>query len=346
MKKIAIIGAGGFTGAEMLQLLGKHPKAEVVLATSSLYANQSIAQVFPKHDIKKYQTLKFSDHPKSVAEAPECDIYFIATPDGVAMHWVPDVIESGKIVIDISGAFRVNENSYQEYYNKEHPQKKYLDQAVYGLSEFNREKIRFAQLISNPGCYATSVLLPLVAVAGLDFINSETLIIDSKSGTSGAGGRNEKDSLGYSTVYENFRAYKLENHQHLPEIYETGSEILSNKIKGIRFTPQLLPLFRGIFNNTYFTGVQLSENELVQIKNSFKQISIKEKFIRYYENPNDIKLSNVQQTNYCDISYYYDGKAQVLQVVSAIDNIMKGAAGQALQNFNIRFGFEETMGLD
>lgn len=340
--RVGILGAGGFTGQELIRIFARHPFVELCYITSSEYAGKLLANVFPALDFPAKASLAFSPHPKSINDVPELDAVFLATPDEVALHWAPQFFALGVKVIDISGAFRLHDTGeFQLYYGLAHSAPDLLKEAVYGLTEVNRERIRTARLIANPGCYPTAALLPLYAYRNL-IDCSRALIIDAKSGTSGAGGRKEKDSLGYSTVYENFRAYKVENHQHTPEIAQELSRMTESKV-ALRFTPHLLPMYRGIHSTTYaFLRPNVSTADCQKAAEAF---AAQEHFIRYRRNPNEIELRSVQHTNFCDFSHYVDEKNGLIQIVSAVDNLMKGAAGQAVQNMNLLFALPETTGV-
>jgi N-acetyl-gamma-glutamyl-phosphate reductase len=341
--RVGILGAGGFTGQELIRIFGRHPHVELVYITSSEYVSKPLAEVFPGLASPATKDLVFSPHPQKAHDAGTLDAIFLATPDDVALRWAPQFVAAGTKVIDISGAFRLLDKAeFKEYYGLDHDQPAALSQAVYGLTEVNREKIRAASLIANPGCYPTAALLPLYAYREL-IDTSRPLIIDAKSGTSGAGGRKEKDSLGYSTVYENFRAYKTANHQHAPEIVQEFSRMLSGSSVSLRFTPHLLPMYRGILSSTYaFVKPGISAKDCLDAGQSFADREI---FARYRNGVNLVELRSVQNTNFCDYAHHFDEKNGLLQIVSAIDNLMKGAAGQAVQNMNLMFALPETAGV-
>jgi len=339
--RVGILGAGGFTGQELLRLFARHRQVDVVYATSSEYAGKSIAEAFPSLLNEKYKRLSFSGRPKSISDTPQMDAVFLATPDDVSLKWAPEFLKAGVKVIDISGAFRLKDPSaFLEFYGLEHTEPRALENAVYGLTEAHREKIKSASLVANPGCYPTAATLPLWVYRDLiDF--TKPIIIDAKSGTSGAGGRKEKDGLGYSTVYENFRSYKSAKHQHAPEIAQEVNT-LTGQNAAVRFTPHLLPMYRGILSSTYvFPKAGINNADFVKAARSVAY----EPFLRYRENVDAVELKHVQHTNYCDFAHYFDEKSGVVLIVSAIDNLMKGAAGQAVQNLNLMFGFPENMGV-
>jgi N-acetyl-gamma-glutamyl-phosphate reductase len=339
--RVGILGAGGFTGQELCRILARHPQAELVYITSSEYAHKALDEAFPFLAHPKFKALKFSPHPQAIAEVPRLDAVFLATPDEVSLRWAPEFLASSVKVIDISGAFRLKSAAaFKEYYGLEQTAATTLSKAVYGLTEIHRAEIRKADLIANPGCYPTAAILPLYVYRDLiDF--EKPVIVDAKSGTSGAGGRKEKDGLGYSTVYENFRSYKTAKHQHAPEIAQELSS-LSGKGVHLRFTPHLLPLYRGILSSGYaYIRAGKNAGDFAVAASAASN----ETFLRYRENVDAVEVKHVQHTNFCDYSHYIDGNSGLVQIVSAIDNLVKGAAGQAVQNLNLIFGFAEATGV-
>ena len=340
--KVGIIGAAGFTGIEILKNLRHHPDAQVSYITSSEHQGKGLITTFPQLHCQKYDELNFSNHPSSINDVPDLDVVFLAVPDEAAMKWAPPLLEKKVKVIDISGSFRLkNPDKFQEYYKLKHTSGEVLTQAIYGLTEVYRDKIKSANLLANPGCYATSAILPLYCIREYLGKYSRNIIFDTKSGTSGAGGRKEKDSLAFSQVSDNFRAYKIKAHQHIPEIEQEVSEYC----KDVRFkmTPHLLPIFRGIYSVLYLKADPgVSEQKLTE---SFENIASQEPFIRFLKNPEEIELRKVQNTNFIDIGFHHDEHTGVLSIFSAIDNLQKGAAGSAVQNMNLMFGYPETLGL-
>jgi len=341
-KKAGILGAGGFTGIELLSILSKHEYIEVVYATSSEYKGRKVTNVMPYLESSSLDNLEFSKHPESAADLPKLDLIFLAAPDEVSIKFTPLFLKENIKVIDISGAFRISDdNIFESYYGLKRNDKETLEKAVYGIPEINREKIKSARLIANPGCYPTATIAPLWFMK--DFLKEikTPIFIDAKSGTSGAGGRKEKDTLPFSGVHENFRAYKVGMHQHEPEISQEVQKFLNNA--EINFTPHLLPLFRGIQSAAYF-GAEITTSP-DEIKEIIKEKIKDEPFIRMYSSPNDIELKNVQNTNFLDFSFHYDEKKKIMTIISSIDNLQKGAAGQAVQNMNLLFNFQEAEAL-
>lgn len=341
VKRVGILGALGFTGKELLKILARHEKVEVVYASSSEYANQNLILLFPELYHPRYENLVLKGHEEE--NWPGMDLVFLCTPENVSLSLVPKFLEKGVKVIDLSGAFRIkNPSTFLDYYGIEHKALNLLPQAVYGLPEIFRKEIEKAHLVANPGCYPTAFLLSLFSLKKELTDLKSPVIVDAKSGTSGAGGRKEKDNLPYSSVNENFKAYRIKKHQHVPEMEEKLQEICQNEIK-VRFCPHLLPLYRGILTNVF---LYFQKNvDFLTVENQVKNFAQREKFLRYYENPDDVELRKVQNTNFFDFSMFWDERCQILQIVSAMDNLQKGAAGQAVQNMNLMFGFPEDMGL-
>ncbi|MCS6985435.1 MAG: N-acetyl-gamma-glutamyl-phosphate reductase [Leptospiraceae bacterium] len=341
MYRVGILGALGFTGRELLKILAAHPEVELVYATSTDFAGKTLAEALPQLDLTRYAQLKLSS-PQDFSW-PKLDLVFLCTPEDVSLQYVPHFLQQNIKVIDLSGAFRLrNEEIFQEYYNTKHLAEFLLEKAVYGLPELKRDSIRKAHLIANPGCYPTAVLLSLAWLGELFDAFENWIIVDAKSGTSGAGGRREKDTLVFSQVYENFKPYRLIKHQHVPEM-EQEAALLAQKAIHIRFTPYLLPLYRGILTTVYLhTREKLSLQELQKKASLY---AAKESFVRYCENPDMLELQKVQHTNFFDFSFYFDEKTGLLEIVSAIDNLRKGAAGQAVQNMNLMLGLRESAAL-
>lgn len=345
--KVGIIGAGGFTGLELLRILSLHSHAEIVYATSNEYQNQKVVDLFPQLDCPALANLIFTTHPQSWQDLPNIDFAFTATPDLVSLQLAPMLLSQNIRVIDIAGIFRLkNKQVIQDFYGIDHNQPELLSQAVYGLPEVYRKQIQAATLVANPGCYPTSVLLPLFAIRPFLSFFDNLLIVDSKSGTSGAGGRKEKESFTFSSVNENFRAYKVEQHQHQPEIQSYLNQF-SNHSFAVRFTPHLLPLERGILSTIYLRVKTENKNnfDYKEMTSACQQFAEQEQFIRFYENPNDINIKKTVRTNFLDFSFVYDEINQVVVMVSAIDNLMKGAASQAVQNLNVMIQENEREGL-
>ena len=331
---VAIIGAGGFTGRELLQILAGHPRIRPAHITSNQYAGKKIGEIFP--DLDGRLDLVFERHDASLpANMP----IFLAVPNQTSLDLVPGLVEKGHKVVDLSGSFRLHDRDvFQQYYKLEHTAFDLMDKVVFGLPELFREQLKFAELVSNPGCFSTGAIVPLFLLGELRD-ELEDVIIDAKSGVSGAGGRTEDAGFAFNAVHENFRAYKILRHQHQPEIQEYAAA--GTKLDfPIIFTPHLLPVFRGILSTIVLRWKnQAPANLLEKVRTAITD----EPFIRLYETPEEIELSRVQNSNYLDISLRSEGRHTVM--VSALDNLVKGAAGQAVQNLNLMLGYDEKAGL-
>ncbi|MCW7462399.1 N-acetyl-gamma-glutamyl-phosphate reductase [Leptospira limi] len=333
--KIAIIGAGGLTGKELVGLLAHHPHLQVVHITSNQVDGKHIREVFP--DQSHLPDLRFQKHD---APIPEDAHIVLATPNEVSLEKAPEFLMEGKKVIDLSGTFRLHDqNQFESAYKFKHTKFEWMDKVVFGLPELFREKIKNANFISNPGCFATSAILPIAILGNLRKKIQGPVIVDAKSGVSGAGGRTEEIKYAYTHVYENFRAYKVLSHQHEPEMEEYS--FVGSDPKKIHFTPHLLPVYRGILATIYITFENPVDPK--EVKEKIQSVAEKETFIRFYETPEEIEIRKVQNTNFLDIGVTTKGNTLVL--VTALDNLVKGAAGQALQNLNLMFGYPETLGL-
>jgi len=340
MKEVGIIGAGGLTGKELLKLLNQHRYLVPVHITSNQYAGKKVKEVFPDLQLNKIADLKFSHHDESI---PEKIPLFLATPNKESMELVNQFYKKeNRVVIDLSGSYRIdNLEIFNKFYGFEHKYTEILSEKVYGLTEVYRDVIRNSMFVSNPGCYPTSVLIPLFYFR--EFIkNAENIIVDSKSGVSGAGGRVEDAGFSFQNVYENFRAYKILKHQHEPEIAQYLNEF-SGFNGNIVFTPHLLPIFRGILSTIVITWKKDFQPNDVEFYQKIQKATEKEPFVRFYKNPEEIELKNVQFTNYCDFAFR--SRDNITVIVSAIDNLVKGAAGQALQNLNLVLDYDEVEGL-
>ncbi len=333
---IAIIGAGGFSGRELLNLLRDHPACRPVHITSNLYAGTHIAEVFP--DLDGVYDVTFSRHDDPLP--PGCTV-FLAVPNDTALETVPKLLDAGHRVIDLSGAFRLHDRTiWEKYYKLEHTAFHLMEEAVFGMPELFREQISGARLIANPGCYSTAAILPLYLL-GEARTQLRSVIIDAKSGVSGAGGRSEDGGFVFHKVHENFRAYKILGHQHQPEIEEYAATHWDGRSTlPVVFTPHLLPLYRGILATIVLVWEDSAPADLEdRIRGACEQ----EPFLRFRNTPEEIELSRVQHTNYLDVALRSDGNTTVM--LTALDNLVKGAAGQAVQNLNLMLGQPETAGL-
>ncbi|MFQ5442644.1 MAG: N-acetyl-gamma-glutamyl-phosphate reductase [Thermodesulfobacteriota bacterium] len=345
MKKVAILGGSGFTGLELLRILSAHPGVEVVSVTSRQFKGKGLSEVFPS--LKGfYGGLAFSA-PGSFNDL-DADVAFSCLPHGASQEVVPELLNSGIKVVDLSADFRLRS---PEVYNKwygEHKAKDLIKEAVYGLPELYRGSIKGARLVANPGCYPTGALLALMPLlrAGLIDGAAGPVIIDSKSGVSGAG-RNLSYGTSFMEVSAGFKAYKVGSHRHTPEIIQEVESIFSGSGSGggvkINFTPHLLPVARGILSTVY-AGVTkgLSTEDLHDI---YEEAYSAEPFVRLMPVGEFPNINQVRSSNFCDIGLWADKGTGRVIIVSAIDNLVKGASGQAVQNMNLIEGFDETTAL-
>ena len=351
--KVSIIGSTGYAGKELVKILIHHQEVELVHLVSSSYAGKNIAEIFPEF-LNKLDKKLINFDLELISQ--NSDLVFTALPHTVSMNVVPELLKKGVKVIDLSADYRIKDPAiYKEWYEKEHNQisKGLLSEAVYGLPEIYLDKIKDALLAANPGCYPTSIILGIAPLLKHHFVEPEGIIIDSKSGASGAG---KKLSLGlhFAECNENFKAYKVVKHNHIPEVEQELSSIYfggnNNKqtqqgadIK-VSFTPHLLPINRGILSTCYLNlNGSKEEEEILKIYQKFYKNA---PFVRIFEPPNLPEIKYVAGTNYCDIGFTIDERVGKIKVISVIDNLLKGAAGQAVQNMNIMSGFPETEGIN
>lgn len=339
MIKVAIIGASGYTGFELMRLSTQHPLVELIAVSSEKFAGKKVGDVFPSLLDRVEVAFQSVSEQKGVSEA---DFVFIALPHKEAMGVVPKLIKQGKKVIDLSADFRfVDHVVYEKWYQK-HTSPELLKDAVYGLSELYREKIKDTQLVANPGCYPTAVILSLAPVIKNEVIDLNNIIVDAKSGVSGAGRSVVLSSL-FAEVNEGVKAYKVAKHQHLPEM-EQELSLIAQKNVVISFTPHLIPMNRGILATIYTTmSVKMSEMEIINLYKNFYQHSM---FVRICPLGTFPSTNQVKGSNYCDISITIDSRTNRLIIVSVIDNLLKGGSGQAVQNMNIMAGFNEDLGIN
>jgi N-acetyl-gamma-glutamyl-phosphate reductase len=338
--KVGIAGATGYGGIELLRLLGNHPEATVVLAGTESYVGQELAAVYP-HLAGRVQLLGREATPEVLAA--ECDVVFTALPHGVPMKLAPAVLAAGKKFIDLGADFRLRDTAqFEQWYKHKHEAAELQAEAVYGLPELNREQIKGARLVANPGCYPTSCALAAAPLLKADLVESKGIIFDSKSGVSGAG-RGVNLGVHFSEVTENFKAYNIAGgHRHTPEIEQTLSDLTGVPVL-VSFTPHLVPMVRGILTTAYFQLKQdLSTEQLVA---HFRSFYAGEPFVRVRPAGDLPQTKQVSGSNYCDIGLQVDRRTGRVLVISVIDNLVKGAAGQAIQNMNLLFGLPETAGL-
>lgn len=338
MIRIAIVGATGYAGAELVRILSAHPEVELTVLTSRQFAGVRFDQVYPAFNgvidlvCEAYSQDRICDR---------ADVVFMALPHQLPMSFVPEFIEREKKVIDLSADFRFNDAAIYETAYQEHTAKELLASAVYGLSEIYAEQIGKATLIGNPGCYPTSVLLPLIPLLKKGLLDPSTLIADSKSGVSGAG-RSLALASHYCEANESIKPYKVAVHRHNPEM----DAILSREAQrpvSITFVPHLVPMTRGMLTTIYATPA--ANLQARDVTDCYAAAYSQRPFIRLCSKDRLPDTLIVRGTNYCDIGFKLDERNNRLIIVSAIDNLVKGAAGQAVQNMNIMMGFDETAGL-
>jgi N-acetyl-gamma-glutamyl-phosphate reductase len=348
--KAAIVGASGYSGEELVRLLLRHPHVELASVTSRQYAGQTVARAFPRfgHDARA-RSLRFSE-PQMELLGKMADVVFLALPHGVAAEYATPLLGLGCQIIDLSADFRLKSPAlYQEFYGREHPAPELLAKAVYGLPEIHRAEIQNASLIASPGCYPTSILLPLFPLLKAGLIKSAGIIADSLSGVTGAGRKVEFDYL-FAECNESARPYSIPKHRHLSEIEEQLSLAAGESVV-IQFSPHLIPVNRGILTTLYLAPTQHFENETEmaalqeQIARCYQAAYGQEPFVRLLEGPALPDTKNVTGTNVIEIAWRLDPRTGRLIVLSALDNITKGASGQAVQSMNILRGFPETAGL-
>jgi len=341
-KKVAIVGASGYSGEVLVQLLLNHPHAELVAVTSRQNAGQTLAQVFPKFaSHPKSKTLQFTE-PNAKVLAKQADVVFLALPHGVAAEYAVPLLDKGCVVIDLSADFRLKSAEiYKEFYAHDHPAPELLKKSVYGLPEIYREQIKKSLLIASPGCYPTSILLPLIPLLKAGLVKPTGIIADSLSGVSGAGRKAEVDYL-FCECNESVRPYGVPKHRHLSEIEQELSLAAKTQVT-IQFTPHLIPINRGILTTLYLEPAgKLTEEK---ISACYKKFYGDEPFVRLLDGKNLPDTKNVTGTNVIEIAWRLDPRTGRLIVMSALDNIVKGASGQAVQSMNILCGFPETAGL-
>lgn len=352
-KKVAIVGASGYSGEELTRLLLRHPQAELTAVTSRQYAGQTLAQVFPRFaHLPKARELRFTE-PNAEVLAKQAQIVLLALPHGVAAEYAIPLLQLGCQVIDLSADFRLRSPEvYKDFYAHDHPAPQLLKQAVYGLPEVYRSTIKDALLVASPGCYPTSILVPLIPLLRAQLIDPTDIIADSLSGVSGAGRKAEIDYL-FVECNESVRPYGVPKHRHLSEIEQELSAAAGTKVV-MQFTPHLIPVNRGILTTLYVKpaagrikpGVQGSAQEFAEaVASCYKQAYATEPFVRVLEGKALPDTKNVVGTNVVELAWRLDPRTGRVIVMSAEDNLVKGASGQAVQSMNIMCGWEETAGL-
>ena len=345
--KAAVVGASGYSGEELVRLLLGHPHVELTAVTSRQYAGQTLAEVFPRFGNRS--SLKFTEpNPSALAEAAE--VIFLALPHGVAAEFAKPLVETGCTVIDLSADFRLNDATvYEEFYGNPHPAPGLLEQSVYGMPELHRAAITDAKLIAAPGCYPTSILLPIVPLLRGGLIKPTGIIADSQSGVSGAGRKTDIPFL-YAECNESLRPYGVPKHRHLSEMEQELSAAANTQVT-MQFTPHLVPVTRGILSTLYLAP---SESFMTEPEEAALAEKITSCYAAAYDDEPFIRLlpasalpdtKHVTGSNYLDLAWRLDRRTGRLIVISAIDNLVKGASGQAIQCLNLAQGWDETTGL-
>ena len=339
MIRAAIVGANGYAGAELVRILSGHPDVRLTVITSRQYAGSAFDVIYPSLKTVVRQDFMEND-PEMIAK--QADAVFLALPHKASMDMAPALLAAGKRVIDLSADFRFSNPAAYEAHYQPHACADLLQQAVYGLCEVNGEQVKTAQLVGNPGCYPTSVLLPLLPLVKERLVDPATIIADSKSGVSGAG-RGANATTHFCHVNESFKAYKVGGHRHTPEIEEKLSQAAGLPV-AITFVPHLLPMTRGMESTIY---VQLTRGARAgQIATCLESFYQGKPFVRLMGEGGAPDTLNVKGTNFCDIGWKVDPGTGRLILLSVIDNLVKGAAGQAVQNMNLMFDCDETAGLN
>ncbi len=338
---VGIIGASGHTGEVLIEILLNHSGVRITClfnSGKSGMGEQPISDVFPRF---KRRLDLICGKPDFTRIKKDCDLVFLALPHTVSMQFVPKLLAMGKRVIDLSADYRLSSPLvYEKFYKTSHGDKGNLKNAVYGLPELYRAKIKTAKLLANPGCYPTSVILAVAPLLALNLADTDSIVIDAKSGVSGAGKKLDKEFL-FSEIQGDFKAYKVNTHQHAPEINQVLSKLSSGKVEVV-FVPHLLPIERGILSTVYIKkspGVKMAGRILDLFRKFYKD----EPFVRIKPEGVFPRIKDVVKTNFCDIGVRDSGRTVI--VISAIDNLLKGASGQAVQNMNIMYKFPETTGL-
>lgn len=335
MIKVGIVGGTGYTGVELLRLLARHPQVELTAITSRGEAGTAVADLFPS--LRGQVGLRFCDAKD--AELAACELVFFATPNGVAMQQARTLIDAGVRLIDLAADFRIRDLAvWEKWYGMAHAAPELVAEAVYGLPELNRSSIRGARLVANPGCYPTAVQLGFMPLLEAGLVDPGHLIADAKSGVSGAGRKAEVHIL-FAEASDNFKAYGVSGHRHWPEIRQ-GLEQMAGRNVGLTFVPHLTPMIRGIHATLYARIIGEADFQAL-----FEKRYAGEPFVDVLPPGSHPDTRSVRAANVCRVALHRPQGGDTLVILSVIDNLVKGAAGQAIQNMNIMFGFEETLGL-
>lgn len=336
-KKAAVLGASGYTGSDLIRFLLLHPEVEIAYLTAEKHAGRNISDVFPH--LKGFIDMELNPlDPDSVPD--DIDMVFLALPHGTSAAVVKEIYKRDIKIIDLGADFRLSHDAYRKWYG-EHPCPELIPEAVYGLPEINRDRIKDAKLVANPGCYPTSAILGLAPLVKNDLIEKGQIIVDSKSGVTGAG-RSPSLDYHFSEVNEGVKAYKVGEHRHMPEIEEVLSSYSGSKLE-ISFTPHLMPMDRGILSTIY---VKLREEKSTpQLITLYEEHYKEERFVRISPEKAYPTTLQVRGSNYCDIGMTANTANKTAVIISVIDNLVKGASGGAVQNMNLMMGYEESSGI-
>jgi N-acetyl-gamma-glutamyl-phosphate reductase len=336
MVRVGIVGGTGYAGVELLRILARHPEAQLTAITSRNEAGMPVEELFPS--LRGSVRLKFAD--PAASDLSRCDVVFFATPTGVAMEQAPRLVEAGVRVIDLAADFRLKDLvEWQKWYGVSHSCPRLAEEAVYGLPEMNREQIRRARIVGIPGCYATAVQLGFLPLVEAGVVDAGHLIADAKSGVSGAGRKAEAHTL-FSEAADNFKAYGVAGHRHLAEILQ-GLKRVARRELGVTFVPHLTPMIRGIHATLY---ARLTQE--VDVQSLFEQRFAKEPFVDVLPAGSHPDTRSVRGANHCRVALHRPGGGDTIVVLVVIDNLVKGASGQAVQCMNVMFGLPETTGLE
>lgn len=337
MIKVSVVGGTGYTGVELLRLLSRHPAVELMAVTSRAQSGQAVSELFP--NLRGVIDLRFTQ--PDIAMLKQSDVVFFSTPNGTAMTMARELLDANVRVIDLAADFRLKDaQEWRRWYGIEHACPELLAEAVYGFPEVNRESIRSARLVANPGCYPTAVQLGFLPLLENDLVDSKHLIADAKSGVSGAGRKESVDKL-FAEAADNLKAYGVSGHRHQPEICQGLNAITGHEV-GLTFVPHLIPMIRGIHATLYAV---LTDNSR-DLQAIYQQRYENEPFVDVMEQGAHPETRSVRGGNQCRIAIHRPHGMDTVVVLAVIDNLVKGAAGQALQNFNLMNGFDETTGLD
>ncbi len=336
MINVGVVGGTGYTGVALLRLLVRHPDVKLKMVTSRSETGVPVADTYPA--LRGMTDLCFSMPDQDALS--DCDLVFFATPNGIAMQMVPALLDAGTKVIDLAADFRLKDPAeWKQWYGIDHTCEDLLAEAVYGLPEINRDQVKTARLVANPGCYPTATTLGFLPLIEAGIISTDSLIADCKSGTSGAGREAKVTSL-YAEVSDNFKAYAVSGHRHLPEIIQTLNAASKVSVD-LTFIPHLLPILRGIHCTLYADLIESDHN----LQSLYEQRYRNEPFVDVMSSGEHPETRSVRGSNICRIAVHRPGNGQRVVVLSVIDNLEKGAAGQAIQNMNIMFGLSESAGL-